>query len=93
VANRDLDTGRKIRPGEYPLTDKTYAKLLDVLSKRGSRTVPPELREEVLSYFEDPAVLEHSKLSSSKRQKVVAQTASMRAQVDQAGNLPKQGGR
>ena len=29
LANRDLDTGEKIRPGSYIRTDKTYAELLE----------------------------------------------------------------
>ena len=35
LANTDFDTGRPTTPGEYPLADKAYAKLLRDLSKEG----------------------------------------------------------
>ncbi len=34
LANRDFDTGRQTRPGEYVLADKTYAHLVDELSTK-----------------------------------------------------------
>ena len=33
LANRDLDTGRVVQPGGYPLTDSTYASLLTSLAE------------------------------------------------------------
>ena len=34
IANRDLDTGKPVHPGEYAFTDKTYDKLLVKLADR-----------------------------------------------------------
>ncbi|MDA4120346.1 MAG: zinc dependent phospholipase C family protein, partial [Thaumarchaeota archaeon] len=40
ISNRDLDTGLVVKPGGYPLTDNTYAKLLAVITKNPSNLVP-----------------------------------------------------
>ena len=77
--DRDLDTGRRIKPGEYVLTDRTYAKLLEVLAKHEGREVPPGLRTEVLSYFDDPGALQKSKLGPKQRLKIKELVAIMRA--------------
>ena len=53
LPNRDFDTGRDTRPGEYKLTDKTYARLLDDLAKNDFKQVTPDLRENILQFFSD----------------------------------------
>ncbi len=53
--NLDLDTGLKVSPGSYRLTDQTYAKLLDTLTRKPSRPVPIGLEEDMLAYYADPA--------------------------------------
>jgi len=50
----DFDTGRPTRAGEYPLADETYAHLLNDLAKRNFGHAPPELRQNILSFFGDP---------------------------------------
>jgi hypothetical protein len=54
LANLDLDTGKVTRPGSYPLTDKTYAELLQRLTARPERIVPTRLKKNVLEYYSDP---------------------------------------
>jgi hypothetical protein len=54
VPNRDLDTGRRVVPGEYPLTDKTYARLLAGVTKHPSLPVPDGLKQDILQYYADP---------------------------------------
>ncbi|MHB1838345.1 MAG: zinc dependent phospholipase C family protein [Acidobacteriaceae bacterium] len=54
LPNRDLDTGKLVRPGGYRLTDKTYAELLKHLTADPERRVPPGLRHDVLAYYADP---------------------------------------
>jgi hypothetical protein len=51
VANRDLDTGNKVSPGEYGLTDKTYDKLLTKLAAKKFEGVTPELRDNILAFY------------------------------------------
>lgn len=53
LPNRDLDTGQRVRPGAYRLTDKTYAKLVERLTANPNTPVPRGLREDILSYYAD----------------------------------------
>jgi hypothetical protein len=55
LANRDCDTGRDTRAGEYILTDKTYAQLVDKLTmKTTAVSLSPEIRDNVLQFYADP---------------------------------------
>jgi hypothetical protein len=49
----DLDTGRPTAPAEYSLTDKTYAKLLQLLTQDGYSRMTPALRENILGFYSD----------------------------------------
>ena len=49
--NRDFDTGKLAKAGEYSLADKTYAKLLDKLSAQKFQEVTPELRANIISFY------------------------------------------
>ena len=51
MANRDLDTGKPVSPGEYLLTDKTYDKLLVKLAEKHFDGVTRELRENILNFY------------------------------------------
>jgi len=53
LPNRDFDTGKPTRGGEYVLTDKAYSRLLDDLSKRDFKTLSPELRSNILAFYTD----------------------------------------
>ena len=54
LTNTDFDTGRVTHPGEYVLTDKAYARLLDQLAQHNFEQVTPELRENILAFYGDP---------------------------------------
>ena len=54
LANRDCDTGQETRPGEYALADKTYAHLLNDLADNNFEDVPPQLREDILTFYANP---------------------------------------
>ena len=54
LPNRDCDTGRETVGGEYALTDKTYACLIDRLASQNSDPVSPELRENIERFYSDP---------------------------------------
>ena len=51
IANRDLDTGKTVRPGEYVFTDKTYDKLVAKLADKKFTGVTPALRANILSFY------------------------------------------
>lgn len=54
LANTDFDTGHLAHAGEYQLTDKAYARLLDQLAQGAFKQVTPELRENILAFYGDP---------------------------------------
>jgi hypothetical protein len=54
LPNLDLDTGKVVQPGGYPLTDVTYALLLHRLTRHPVRKIPPGIKEDVLAYYANP---------------------------------------
>jgi Zinc dependent phospholipase C len=54
LPNLDFDTGRETRPGEYKLTDKTYATLVDKLASKSTEPIDPALRDDLLHFYSDP---------------------------------------
>jgi hypothetical protein len=52
--NRDLDTGKRVVPGGYVLTDQTYAKLLARVTRDATQPVPEGLKQDILYYYLDP---------------------------------------
>lgn len=57
LENKNLDTGKLTTPGEYELSDETYAKLVQKLSEKQFAGVMPELRQNILTYFNNPQAL------------------------------------
>lgn len=51
LTNLDCDTGRGTSLGEYPLADKTYARLLDDLAKHDFAEVSLRLRANLLAFY------------------------------------------
>jgi hypothetical protein len=54
LPNRDLDTGELVKPGGYPLTDRTYAELLRRITAEPSRKVPFGIRRDLLAFYSNP---------------------------------------
>ena len=54
IPNRDLDTGLVVKPGGYPLTDRTYATLLAMITKHPEKVVPLQLKHDITAYYADP---------------------------------------
>jgi Zinc dependent phospholipase C len=54
LSNRDLDTGVVVKPGGYPLTDRTYARLLAELTKHPTVPVPIQLKHDIEDFYSDP---------------------------------------
>jgi hypothetical protein len=53
LENKDFDTGKPTRAGEYQLADKTYAEWLDKLEDHNFKTVTPEVRADLLAFYSD----------------------------------------
>ncbi|MFZ0732437.1 MAG: zinc dependent phospholipase C family protein [Candidatus Sulfotelmatobacter sp.] len=52
LANLDLDTGAKVKLGEYALADETHDTLLARLTARPTRVIPVSLQQQMLTYYQ-----------------------------------------
>ncbi len=55
MPDENLDVGVPPVAGTYPLSDDAYAKLLGLLAEQRFQGISPELRHNILSYYDDPA--------------------------------------
>ena len=55
LTNLDLDTGDRVRLGDYALADNTYNELLARLTSKPRRGVPADVKQNVLEYYEGSA--------------------------------------
>jgi hypothetical protein len=78
-ANMDFDTGNPTGPGEYRLTDETYAKLLDKLTKEKFGGMLPDLRENILAFYQNPSAPNFTKKKRDKWKKVEQELDALKA--------------
>jgi len=76
--NRDCDTGKRTRPGEYVLTDRAYADLLDRLSVSKFDLLTPELKDNILTFYVDLNAPFDTKKSPSRWQKSLSELDSLK---------------
>ena len=91
LANMDFDTGKPTSSGEYQLTDETYAKLLDKLTKTKFAELRPDVRQNILTFYQNPAAPNYTKKKREKWSKVQQEleqlkTASLRKPVRRERN-------
>ena len=79
LANMDFDTGNRTTPGEYRLTDEAYAKLLDKLTKEKFGGMLPDLRENILAFYQNPSAPNFTKKKRDKWNKVQQDLDQLRA--------------
>lgn len=71
LENRDFDTGKETQEGEYRLTDEAYDKLLGKLASAKFAGVPPELRQNILVFYQDPNAPNLNKKKPEERNKTL----------------------
>jgi hypothetical protein len=64
LEDRDLDTGRPTREGEYKSANATYSHLLHSVAKTEFRDVTPELRANIVAFYRDTTMRAGSKKDS-----------------------------
>jgi hypothetical protein len=79
LPNRDLDTGRVVQPGGYPLTDSAYADLLHRLTRQPAQPIPPGIKEDIRAYYADPASPISTKRNPSQWAEVQADLVTLAA--------------
>ena len=89
--NRDFDTGKLTRPGEYGLTDKAYATLLHKLAKRNFDLLTPDLRDNILHFYGDLSADMETKHHPDEWQELVANLDKLKAaQTTQKAQAPSE---
>ena len=79
LSNMDLDTGKKTKAAEYPLTDDSYAKLLAKLSERKFDHMSPELRANILEFYSDLSAPFDTKKDNVRWQSVLVSLDQLKA--------------
>jgi hypothetical protein len=79
LQNMDFDTGENPRVGEYPLADKTYARLLDELCARSVSQVKPDLKENILAFYSKGQPQLRDKRDVKRWQKIQTELATLKA--------------
>jgi hypothetical protein len=72
LQNIDLDTGDRVKLGDYPLADQTYAQLLERITSKPGRSVSDGLKEDIMEYFSG------SKASTVSQTKIMEQLTVLR---------------
>jgi hypothetical protein len=68
--NRNFDTGRVVKAGDYRLADEAYARLLDKLADGGFKKVPRALRGDILAFYATPVPSGSTKRERKHLQKI-----------------------
>jgi Zinc dependent phospholipase C len=79
LPNLDCDTGKPTKAGEYSLADKTYGHLLDDLNKNQFAQLTPELRENILAFYNDPNAAVGSNKNKKKWGKTLQELDGLKA--------------
>ncbi len=87
LANTDFDTGKMTYAGEYALSDKAYARLLDRLASNNFEKTTPELRQNILGFYRDPKAPVSTKKNEAAWEKTRDQLERLKAFAPQAGSL------
>lgn len=72
LSNRNIDTGRPTRAGDYKLADKAYAELVDELSDDNFQNVSQDLRLHILEFYSDLGAPIETRKDKSDWQKLVS---------------------
>ena len=86
IVNRDLDTGEIVKPGGYPLTDKTYERLLATVAQHPNSRVPAQLKHDLESYYADPGAPIVTK-KHAKKWKAVQSNLKILATMSTTGEM------
>lgn len=79
LVNKDFDTGKITQSGEYSLADETYGKLLDKLADTKFVGISPDLRKNILFFYQDPNAPNTTKKKRDRWNKTMAEIEQLRA--------------
>jgi hypothetical protein len=79
LPNKDCDTGRDTKAGEYALTDKTYERLLHKLADKKFEHLTSQLQENLLEFYADLNAPLHTKKSKKAWTSTLANIEKLRS--------------
>jgi hypothetical protein len=79
LEDRDFDTGKPTRSGEYRLADNAYAKLAEKLAEKDPAAIDAAILKNVLDYYQDSEAPSATKKDPKEWQKVQAALEKLRA--------------
>jgi hypothetical protein len=79
LPNKDCDTGREARAGEYVLADKTYARLLDELAQNNFASLSADLKDNILGFYSNLNAPFATKRNKKEWQKTLDDLAKLKA--------------
>lgn len=88
LRNRDLDTGSTVRPGDYPLTDATYCRLVHRLAAKPAQAIPPGVKEDILAFYADRNVNFVIKAKATNWKELKADLATLHSMTTSDEPLP-----
>ena len=91
LVNLDFDTGREAKAGEYSLADKTYAQLLDDVSKNDFAQVTPSVKANVLKFYADESAQVATKKDKKSWKKVQENLDKLKAHSPTPAETPAPG--
>jgi hypothetical protein len=71
LTNIDLDTGYRVKLGDYRRADQTYKRLLDRLTSKPDRVIPRTLKQNILNYYSAPGATFDSEKHVRERLKLL----------------------
>jgi zinc dependent phospholipase C len=86
LPNKDFDTGKATRPGEYQLTDKAYERLLNKLADKKFEHLTPQLKENILEFYSDL----NAPIRTKQEKKAWTQTLANLEKLREATPSPQQ---
>lgn len=89
LPNTDFDTGKMTYAGEYVLTDKAYAHLLDQLAQGDFQQITPELRENILGFYHDAKAPVATKKNSQSWEKTEGELEKLKSRDPGKGSTPQ----
>ena len=79
LPNNNFDTGSMTPPGTYFMADQTYARLLDGLTKEQFKLISPELRADILAYYQDAKAPIATKKNAKEWARVTKELGELKA--------------
>ena len=78
LPDKNYDTGDFTPAGKYRLNDETHAFWLHKLAARNFIGVTPEIKQELLSFYKDPAAPNHTKQTPKEWQQTLDELAQLK---------------